>query len=171
MSLPDPTNLILAAPQADGFDEASGGRDLEADVVIVGTGPGGAGIGRVLAKGGLKVVFLEEGPPQSRFRPNQANTARYHMQEAGTMVAQGSSFMGIAAGRGVGGSTLINSALSFRPPSTILDGWARLLDDPSWGWTSMEPILDEVAARIGVAPTHEGIAGANTHRRYKTVPG
>jgi choline dehydrogenase-like flavoprotein len=130
-------------------------------VVIVGTGPGGAGAGRVLAAGGKRVVFLEEGPPQSRFRPNQANTARYHMQEGGSIVARGSNFMAIAAGRGVGGSTLINSALSFRTPDEVLAGWATLLADPGWGVAAMNPILDEVAALIGVGPTQEWFAGAN----------
>ena len=161
MSLPSPAQAIFPAPPADGFDQIGAGRTLEADVVIVGTGPGGAGAGKVLAEAGHRVVFLEEGPPTSRFRPNQAQTARYHMQEAGTMVARGSSFMGIAAGRGVGGSTLINSALSFRTPDSVLDGWAALLQDPAWSAASMGPILDEVAALIGVGPTHEGIAGAN----------
>ena len=161
MTIPDPTNLILPAPAADGFDEVGTGRTLEADVVIVGTGPGGAGAGRVLADAGQRVIFLEEGPPQSRFRPNQANTARYHMQEGGTMVASGSSYMGIAAGRGVGGSTLINSALSCRPPDDILDSWAELLSHPGWSADSMRPIFDEVAALIGVGDTHPGIAGAN----------
>jgi len=161
VTIPSPDNLLLPAPPADGFDEVGAGRTLEADVVIVGTGPGGAGAGRVLAAAGWRVVFLEEGPPQSRFRPNQANTARYHMQEAGTMVAKGSSYMGIAAGRGVGGSTLINSALSFRPPSAILDGWADLLDDPGWSAEAMNPTFDEVARLIGVGPTQPGIAGAN----------
>ena len=33
-------------------------------------------------------------------------------------------------GRGGGGGTLINSALSFRPPDAVLAGWEALLDDP-----------------------------------------
>jgi choline dehydrogenase-like flavoprotein len=161
MTIPDPTNLMLPAPPADGFEQVGSGLTLQADVVVVGTGPGGAGAGLALAEAGLKVIFVEEGPPQSRFKPNQANTARYHMQEAGTMVARGSSYMGIAAGRGVGGSTLINSALSFRPPDAILDTWAELLTDPAWSAEAMRPIFDEVSQMIGVGPTTMGIAGAN----------
>ncbi len=161
MSIPDPTNLIQPAPPADGFHEVGNGRHLEADVVIVGTGPGGAAAGRVLTEAGKRVVFLEEGPPTSRFRPNQANTARYHMQEAGTIVARGSSFMAIAAGRGVGGSTLINSALSFRPPDSVLSGWEDLLKDPGWGVQHMTPLYDEMSALIGVTPTQQWFAGKN----------
>jgi choline dehydrogenase-like flavoprotein len=44
------------------------------------------------------------------------------------MVARGSAMMPIAAGRGLGGSTLVNSALSFRPAREVLDGWAAVMD-------------------------------------------
>ena len=44
------------------------------------------------------------------------------MQENGSMVARGSTMMPIAAGKGVGGSTLINSALSFVAPDEVLNG-------------------------------------------------
>lgn len=161
MTIPDPTNLLLPAPPADGFAEVGAGRHLEADVVIVGTGPGGAGVGRVLAQAGKRVVFLEEGPPTSRFRPNQANTARYHMQESGTIVAQGSSFMAIAAGRGVGGGTLINSALTFRPPDQVLADWATLLQEPAWGPAALRPLFDEISTSIGVGITKDWFAGKN----------
>jgi len=42
--------------------QATGTTQLRADVVIVGTGPGGAAAARVLAEAGRKVVLLEEGP-------------------------------------------------------------------------------------------------------------
>ena len=90
---------------------------LGCDVVIVGSGPGGGAAARVLAEGGMRVVVLEEGPAKSRFRPNQNQTARYHMQEGGAMLARGETLFPVAAGRGVGGGTLINSALSFRTPT------------------------------------------------------
>ena len=61
------------------------GRTFRCDVVVVGSGPGGAAVSRALAAGGLSVVVLEEGPPRSRFRPNYAHTARHHMQEGGTI--------------------------------------------------------------------------------------
>ena len=68
---------------------------LSADAVIVGSGPGGAAIARILAEAGAQVVILEEGPAKSRFRPNAAHTNRYHMQEGGAMVAKGTLFMPI----------------------------------------------------------------------------
>ena len=161
MSLPDPSNLIMAPAPADGYEAAVGGLHLEADVVIVGTGPGGASVARVLAAAGKSVVLLEEGPAQSRFKPNQAHTMRYHMQERGMIVAQGSAMLPIAAGRGVGGSTLINSALSFQPAAEVLDGWAALLNEQRWGSEALTPIFDEMAALIGVSTTEPRFAGEN----------
>jgi len=160
--------MFPAAP-ADGHEAVGSGRKLEADVVIVGTGPGGASVARVLAEGGLRVVLLEEGPAKSRFKPNQAHTMRYHMQEGGMIIAQGSAYLSIAAGRGVGGGTLINSALSFQPSDEILDGWASLLEDPSWGSSSLTPIYDEVAALIGVSDTQPWFAGANNRLIVKGI--
>ena len=163
MTIPSPENLMFPAVAADGYEAVGGGRQMTADVVIVGTGPGGAAAARVLAEGGLKVVLLEEGPESSRFKPNQANTMRYHMQEGGMIVAQGSALLSIAAGRGVGGGTLINSALSFQPSDEVLDAWGKILDDPYWSSESLGPIYEEMAAAIGVADTQPWFAGANNH--------
>jgi choline dehydrogenase-like flavoprotein len=161
MSFPSTENLMFPPVSARGHEAVGTGLKLEADAVIVGTGPGGASIGRVLANAGWRVIFLEEGPAQSRFRPNQAHTMRHHMQEGGMMVAKGSAYLAIAAGRGVGGGSLINSALCFQPADEVLDGWAKLLDDPAWGSKSLTPIYDEMAALIGVATTEDWFAGEN----------
>jgi len=153
--------IIQPAVTADDWQAARGGRHMEADVVIVGTGPGGAAAARVLAMAGARVILLEEGPAKSRFRPNQANTARYHMQEGGGLVARGNGILPIAAGRGVGGGTLINSALSFRAPDEILDGWATALQDPGWSAAALAPLYDEIATLIGVRFMWDAIAGKN----------
>ena len=156
-----PPVVIMAAPPAGGFDDIGAGLRLQADVVIVGTGPGGSALARVLAEGGMSVVLLEEGPKQSRFAKSQAATCRNHMVEGGTLVARGRNFTPIAAGRGVGGGSLINSALSFRAPDAVLDGWADLLGDDGWSAAAMAPIYDEVAALIGVGTTPDRVAGEN----------
>ena len=159
--VPDPREVLLPAAPADGFEEVGEGRELEADVVIVGSGPGGAAAARVLAEAGKRVVVLEEGPARSRFRRSHAHTARYHMQEGGSMVARGSAFMPIAAGRGVGGGTLVNSALSFHTPDAVLADWAERLAEPMWAPEAMRPIFDELTAMVGVGITPDVVAGEN----------
>ena len=154
---------IQAAPDAQGWTDQD--VTLEADVVVVGAGPGGSAMAKQLAEAGLSVWVIEEGPPKSDFQPNQAHTARVHMQEAGTMLAQGPTPFLIAAGRGIGGGSLINSALCFRTPDTVLDEWVGILGDDTWSPANMEPIFDEVEAWTGVGlPTSEFAAGLHNVR-------
>jgi len=159
--VPDPSTVILPPPPADGFDEVGAGRTLDCDVVVVGSGPGGASVARVLAEAGHDVIVVEMGPKKSHFKPSYANVARYHMQESGTMVARGSAPMPIAAGRGVGGSTLVNSALSFRAPRYVLDKWADHLDQPELAWEPMQALYDEVSRIVGVQVTRSEVSGEN----------
>lgn len=161
LAAPHPAGLVLPAPPADGFDEVGAGRTLEADVVIVGSGPGGSAAAWVLAEAGARVVVLEEGPPKSRFRPNYAHTSRYHMQEAGSMLVKGDAMFPMAAGRGVGGGSLINSALAFRTPDHVTSHWRELLDDPHWGPEGLAPVYDEIADLLGIGPVTEDVAGEN----------
>ena len=157
---PDPSVLFAPAPALD-HTHAQGKQERTADVVIVGSGPGGGAAAQVLAEAGLKVIVLEQGPATSRFRPNQDQTARYHMQEGGTLVAEGKTLFPIAAGRGVGGGTLINSALSFRTPDAVLAEWEEVLRDDGWGIDSVGAALDEVSKIVGVCITPEEVAGEN----------
>ena len=114
------------------------------DVVIVGSGPGGAAVARVLAGAGARVLVLEEGPPEQRFGLNQAQVMRHHMQEGGAMVARGNAYTPIAAGRGVGGGSLINSAIAWRCPDGVLGAWVDLLRDDRFAADRMRPVYDEL---------------------------
>jgi choline dehydrogenase-like flavoprotein len=144
---------------AEGF--ARSDREERVDVVIVGTGPGGAAAARVLAQAGARVLLLEEGPPEMRFARNQGHTMRYHMQEGGAMVAQGNAYTPIAAGRGVGGGSLINSAIAWRCPDKVLDGWTPVLGTERFSAAAMRPVYDELWELLGIWPTRPEIAGAN----------
>lgn len=153
---------ILAAPEATGFSTED--LELTADVCIVGAGPGGSATAKVLAEAGLSVLVLEEGPKASNFKTSQAHTARYHMQESATMVARGPTPFLIAAGRGVGGGSLINSALCFRTPDAVLEEWDGLLET-DWAPSTLAPVFDEMEELIGVGlPTSDHAAGKHNVR-------
>ncbi|MDP2314383.1 MAG: GMC family oxidoreductase [Pseudomonadota bacterium] len=151
--------LLTGPAPAEGYSTAD--RDLECDVVIVGTGPGGASVARVLAAAGARVILLEEGPPESRFAKNQGDVMRYHMQEGGAMVAAGNAYMPIASGRGVGGGTLVNSAMAWRAPDYVLDDWVTRLGDERYGPKALAPLFDQLTELLGVWPTRPEIAGKN----------
>ena len=154
---------IFPAARAFGFETLQTDRTETCDVVIVGAGAGGAAAAKVLSEHGLSVLVIESGPKMSRFKSNYAHTAKYHMQENGSMVASGSTMMPIAAGKGVGGSTLINSALSFVAPDDVLDGWATLLDDDSWSAQNLRATYAEISDAIGVAVTSTAVSGKNNN--------
>ncbi len=143
-----------------GFDDPLGPRE-DVDVVIVGAGPGGASAARVLSQAGLDVLMLEDGPARSRFRSAWGNAARYHYQEDYLMVAEGPVPLPVAAGRGVGGGSLVNSAICFRSPRHVLEHWADLLDDARFAPDAMAEVYAEIEARIEVVPVGEAIAGEN----------
>jgi choline dehydrogenase-like flavoprotein len=148
------------------FSDVSDDRMVDADVAIVGTGAGGAAAAARLAEAGKRVVMLEAGSyfPVGTF-PNKTSTSLLELYyEGGQLAASGPTIIPMAAGSGVGGSTLINSAICFRGPAARLDEWADLLDNPRYSAAAMAAKYDEVEATIQVAPTPRDpvIAGMNT---------
>ncbi len=97
-----------------------------ADVVIVGSGAGGAVAAAVLAEAGLDVVVLEAGslprPPHLsgrsavRARPSSTATTASPSPRAGPPIP-------VPVGRAVGGTTVINSGTCFRAPDHVLADW------------------------------------------------
>lgn len=146
-------------PPAIGFSTED--RRYSVDAVVVGGGPGGAAAARAMAKGGMKVLLVEEGPPESRFRPNQGHTMRYHMQEGGAMVALGAAPLPIAAGRGLGGGSLINSAIAWRCPDPVLESWIDRLGDDRFAPAKLRPVYDQLWEMLGIWPTRTEISGNN----------
>lgn len=104
---------------------------VRADVAVVGSGAGGSAVAAALAERGLSVVVLEEG---SHWRPEQfkADSAfafKNLYQGRGARSLRGNAVIPMPGGRGVGGSTLINSAICFRCPEPVLADWrARGVD-------------------------------------------
>ncbi len=150
---------------ADTLEPASTPVRESVDAVIIGAGPSGLVAGTVLAESGLEVVIVEAGRfwEYESFERRQSWAARYLMQEQGTRIMTGNAYIPVASGRGVGGGTLVNSAICFRGPDRVLDEWVD-----EWGLDYFEAhrrqaLFDEVEASIGVEPTPADIAGQNSH--------
>ena len=98
---------------------------VRADVAIVGAGAGGSAAAAALAESGLDVVVLEEGrhwrPEQ--FQSDTAFAFKNLYQGRGTRTLRGNAVIPLPGGRGVGGSTLINSAICFRCPDQVMADW------------------------------------------------
>ncbi len=83
--------------------------EMEADVVVIGSGAGGGVTAEILALAGLKVVIVEEGPlmSSSDFQMRERDAYENLYQEsAGRQTADHG--ITILQGRCVGGSTTVN---------------------------------------------------------------
>ena len=135
-----------------------------ADVVVVGSGAGGAMVARTLAQAGWRVVVVEEGRRWAvqEFRTrNPLDRFAELYRDAGATFALGSPPVALPIGRGVGGSTLVNSGTCYRPPDVVLDRWR---DD--WGvkradGAVLAPYLDDVERTLQVAPVPADVMGRN----------
>ncbi len=135
-----------------------------ADVVIVGSGPGGATAARVCAEAGLDVVMIEEGPwVRVRDRGNTAwSSFRTSWRDAGFQVAKGRAFLPVLQGRCVGGSTSINGAIVHRAPEPILARWRDEFGlGERWASDELDRIYDRLDDELSVAPAPEPLLGRN----------
>lgn len=125
---------------------------LEADVAIIGAGAGGSAAAAAMAERGLKVVVLEEGRhwQPSEFEQNSVFALRNLYQDRGTRVARGNAVIPMPGGRGVGGSTLINSAICFRAPDAILDDWREAKGVDTITRERFHDYFDRIWETIGV---------------------
>ena len=137
---------------------------MQADVVVVGTGAGGAVAGTEFAKAGKKVIFLEAGGAYAAKDFSKRSLPWALTTLWASKGAQSSSTLPVAlvpSGRAVGGSTVINSGICFRPPASRLKEWEALTASTFFGPEQMDPLVDEIWRRVGVMPTHAGTGRRN----------
>jgi len=137
----------------------AGRRDIHADVVVVGTGAGGAPAAKELAEGGARVVMLEEGghhPAETlTARPRESLVTLY--RDGGQVATVGDPPIVLPLGRAVGGTTLVNSGTCFRTPPHVLERWRREdgLD------LDLEACFARVEAELNVVEVPPALAGRN----------
>jgi choline dehydrogenase-like flavoprotein len=136
---------------------------VDADVVVIGTGAGGAVVGRELAEAGLAVVFVEEG---KYFERHEFTGRAFDMQQAlykrgGATFSLGNTGIPIPVGQTVGGSTTVNSGTCYRTPDRILREWQQHLGLDELGPDEMDPYFARVEAVLGVEHAKKSLMGGN----------
>src|SRR5262249_14480818 len=122
---------------------------LRADVVVVGTGAGGAMAARELARRGLDVIALEEGGYRTPrdFNQREDEMLALLFAERGAR-ATADLAIHVLQGRGVGGSTVHNTNLCKRMPDAILEQWALEGGSPR----ELAPLYQATERDLDVAP-------------------
>jgi choline dehydrogenase-like flavoprotein len=160
-----PVHQVL---RADGFQSDE---TLTCDVVIIGSGAGGAAAAWHLTEAGLSVLILEEG---RKWEPKELSTkqtwaVRNLYAERGTSVALGNIIVPMPRGRAVGGSTLINSAICFRTPNWVMDNWNKNFGIEWANREKLNPLFETVEQALGVSDTPDFAAGEHNRIFKKGV--
>lgn len=127
LGYPGPLTPPEPAPERIRTVEVRDPSTWTSDVVVVGSGAGGATAAAVLAQAGLDVVVLERGP-----YVNEAGFS--HLEwEAYRDLYQGANLgttedLGVIllAGSCLGGGTVVNYTASFAPPDQVREEWDRV---------------------------------------------
>jgi choline dehydrogenase-like flavoprotein len=145
-----------------GTTPVSAPRTLDADVCVIGAGAGGAVAAAELAEGGARVVVLEQGPHHDpdgfTARPLEMMARLY--RDGGQTATLGSPPILLPLGRGLGGTTLVNSGTCFRTPARVLERW-RAESGLELDGVELDPCFERVERALSVAEVTPELAGAN----------
>ena len=157
-STDEPARWRSAVSAASELDEA----EIECDVVVVGTGAGGAPIAAKLSEAGHAVLLLEEGGHHTRtgFDGRPVDALRRLYRRGGATIAFGNTAIPIPVGRAVGGTTLINSGTCFRVPEPTLRKWRAESGIEDLTPEALDPFYAEVERFLEIAPSTEEALGA-----------
>lgn len=142
------------------FAEHAGDFREEADVAVVGSGPGGAVVAKELAEAGKRVVLLEEGPPipPADFELEASRSMARTLREGGLRATRG-TVMPTMQANCLGGGSLVNSAICVRPPTFVFDAWSERFGLSSTTRASLDPHYEAVEKFLGIGPTPENVLG------------
>lgn len=150
-------------------DHVLHGREQEApffakvDVVIVGSGSGGAVMAREMARDGKSVLVLEEGGhylPEEYGQMSPSNSIRRMAREAGLAVAVGvgdTPLISVLSGKCVGGSSVLTGGVCFRIPDDVLHEWSTDLGLHELTPERLAAYFDEVEETIHVETVPEAM--------------
>jgi choline dehydrogenase-like flavoprotein len=126
--------------------------DLECEVVVIGTGAGGAACAYELASRGRAVVLIEEGDLHRRdtFVGRTQPMVKRLYRDQGMTVALGNPGIPVWAGRGVGGTTTINSGTCYRAPERTFRRWRNDHGLVGYSSESMDPYYARVESMLRV---------------------
>ena len=133
------------------------------DVIVVGSGAGGAPTAALLAEAGYDVLVVEEGGMvrQRDVVPFSLDQMDKQYRAGGVTAAIGRPSIAYTEGCCAGGGTEINSGLYRRPPEAVLDRWRVEHDIDDFDTAEIYAICDEVEKELSVQPIPGPAIGAS----------
>ena len=130
----------------------TGGR-RQTEVLVVGSGAGGATTAATLAAAGREVLVVEEGPwiDPDEIEPFSLEEMVAKYRHHGSSAALGTPPIAYAEGRCVGGSTEVNSGLWHRLPDELVEEWATTYDIDEFSPSALAGYAERVEASQSVA--------------------
>ena len=131
--------------------------ELQAEIVVIGSGPGGSVTACLLAEAGRDVMLLEEGPGigQSSCEEFSSLEMVQKYRNGGVTVTMGASRIVYVEGRCAGGGSEINSGLCTRVPAEILEEWKQTNGVKALSLADIEPRYDRNDAELPTAVAAE----------------
>ncbi len=127
--------------------------ELRAEIVVVGSGPGGAITACLLAEAGRDVLLVEEGDhlPLSSCEPFTREEMLQKYRNGGQTVALGKNKIAYVEGRCVGGGSEINSGLYHRTPPELLEQWQSEFEVEGLSEKEMLPHFEQCERDLSVS--------------------
>lgn len=122
-----PTRRVLETEMQSAGSQTGAPSSRRAEIVVIGSGPGGAITACLLAEAGRDVLLIEEGAhlPLSSCEPFSMDEMLQKYRNGGQTVALGRNKIAYVEGRCVGGGSEINSGLYHRTPPEMLERWQK----------------------------------------------
>lgn len=149
------------------LDATTAGDQLSAEVVIIGSGAGGAVTAAVLAQAGFDVLIVEEGRLflQQDFTMKEADMYPRLYQES---LQRATEDLGVSIlqGRAVGGTTVVNWTTSFRTPDDVVEHWAKNHQIAGFTTADLAPHFGAMEDRLAIEQVKEEFLNANNRTLF-----
>ncbi|HET6946369.1 MAG TPA: GMC family oxidoreductase [bacterium] len=148
-----PSALAAAAPAPTSIRPLAISQDttLSADVCVIGSGAGGSVVAAVLARSGADVLLIERGEYRAPadYTGDEYETLQRVSLGKGVFATDDNA-IGLLAGIGLGGTTVINWTTSLEPPADVLQEWERDHGIDGLTGPAFRATLDVVRRRVHV---------------------